>query len=815
MKRLSWITILSLLVILGACGPKNGTGSEGQSTDNSTSETDSELEGKIDEIMAKMSVKAKVGQMTQVNLNTILVPKNGTGYNNNDGIISPALLDTAVNTYQVGSILNAINHAYPQEQWHGIIKTIQDAAMKNDPQIPVIYGIDAIHGTTFTQKSTLFPHNIGVAASRNPQVAKNAAKVTANEVRASGIRWNFDPVFDIGRMPLWPRFPETFGEDPHLIEKMGVATIEGYEEDGLENTTAVASCMKHFVGYSGSRTGRDRTPSYIPEIELREYYLPQFKAAIDAGSSTIMINSGEVNGIPVHGSKYLLTTILRDELGFKGLVVTDWEDINRLHERHNICPTMKEAVRVGVLAGIDMSMTPHDFKFAVLLAELYEEDKEVAARVDESVRRILRLKLQLGLFDNAYVEEEAIANFGKEEYSEVALDAARQSMTLLKNDEGILPLNKEQKVLLVGPNANSVASLHGCWSYTWQGADEQLKWEHIETGEEVVLNTYPETTLTIKEAFENKIGAGNVICRSQSDYEASVNYDAAKLKADARSADVVVLCLGENAYAESPGSIRDLTMDARQIALAKAAAATGKPVVLVLVEGRPRTISSFVDQIPGVLMAYWPGSQGANAIADVVFGDYNPAGKLPYSYPRFTGDFVTYDHHWTEMNIEQSPGSFTDTGYNPQWMFGHGLSYTTFEYSDFTLDKSELVGTDKLTVSVKVTNTGDVDGEEAVELYIRDMYASSVPANRRLKAFERVAIAAGESKTVTFELDHKDLAIAVQDPETGKYERKAEDGEFKVFLSGFGFELEQPDKPWLAFLNRSYTNGKSFTYKSK
>lgn len=796
-----------------ACQPQEG----GAAKEVTTEVAVGDFDAKVEEVFAKMSTVDKVGQMTQVNLNKIMLTKNGSGYDNSDGIVDLALLDTAVNKYRVGSILNAINHAYTLDQWDNVINSIQDAAAKNDPAIPVIYGIDAIHGTTFTLNSTLFPHNIGTAASRNTNVAKTAAKVTAKEVRASGIRWNFDPVFDIGRMPLWPRFPETFGEDPLLIQKMGVATVVGYEEDGLDQPTAVASCMKHFIGYSASRTGRDRTPSYIPEIELREYYLPQFQAAVNAGSSTIMINSGEVNGIPVHGNKYLLTTVLRDELGFKGLVVTDWEDINRLHERHSICPDMDCAVRTAVLAGVDMSMTPHDFKFADILTRLYDdpnESQELKDRVDESVKRILTLKFKLGLFDNAKLEQAARENFGKEEYKDAALDAARQTMTLLKNDGDVLPLSKDTKVLLAGPNANNIPSLHGCWSYSWQGADESLSWKHIETDEDVTLDLYPESTLSIKEAIEAKIGVGNVICASVKDYEADDNYNVATLKRNVSTADVVVLCLGENAYAESPGSIRDLTLDARQIALAKAAVALKKPVVLVLVEGRPRVISSFVDDVPVVLQAYWPGSQGANAIADVLFGDYNPGGKLPYSYPRYTGDFVTYDHKYTEVNVEQSPGSFTDIGYQPQWPFGHGLSYSTFEYTDMKLSTTELVGDAKLTVSVTVTNTSDVDGEEVVELYTRDMYASTVPSLRRLRDFQRIAIAAGEAKTVSFEISKDDLSFVRQNLETTKFERVTEDGEFKVMINGFGFDLEDPEFPWTSFLSRTYKNALSFNYKN-
>ena len=815
---------------------------DGSSADKEkTSAGGSDLDKQVEEIFSKMTIEDKAGQMTQVNLNVVLVPRWGTGYTNNDGVIDPALLDTAIVKYKVGSLLNAINHAYELDQWHNIIKTIQDRALSADGnKIPVLYGIDAIHGTTFTLGSTLFPHNIGVGASRDPEVAKLAAKITANEVRASGIRWNFDPVFDLGRQPLWPRFPETFGEDPKIVEKMGVATVVGYEEDGLKNPTAVASCMKHFIGYSASRSGRDRTPSFIPEVELREYYLPQFQAAVDAGSSTIMINSGELNGYPVHGNKYLLTDILRGELGFEGLVVTDWEDINRLYERHMVCPSLKEAVRTAIKAGIDMSMTPHDYKFTKLVIELYNEgtDKEFNARVDESVKRILKLKAKVGLFDNAYTEEAAKAQFGKPEYKDAALDAALKTMTLLKNEENVLPLSKGSKVVLAGPNANNIASMHGCWSYTWQGADQGQHWTpmgdvdgdlvgktvsdsikkinddyfHVE-GTERVFSPYPKSTVSIKTAFENMIGAGNVVCNSVDNYDADVNY---KLPSTA-GADVIVLALGENAYAESPGSIRDLTLDKRQIALAKAAVATGKKVVVVLVEGRPRVINEFAEKVDGILMAYWPASQGGPAIAKTIFGEYNPGGKLPFTYPRHTGDIVMYDHHWTEHNVELTPGNFTDEGYMPQFAFGHGLSYSSFEYGNFKLSTDTLVGDAKLTVTVDVKNTSDVDGDEVVELYSRDMYASLVPSLRRLRDFQRVTIKAGTTKTVSFEIDANDLSFVIPvEGQNGKFERVTEDGDFRLMIGGLGWDLGFPEKtPWTAFLSRTYTQSKGFYYKAK
>ena len=815
------IYLFGVLVSLWAFTACNKSEKKAGTETAAVSDKDKEIDAKVEALLAKMTLEEKAGQMTQVNLNKVLYTGNGGGYDNNYGIIDPALLDTAVVKYKVGSLLNAINRAYSQDQWISIITQIQDKAATTPNKIPVLYGIDAIHGVTFTLNSTLFPHNIGSAASWNPAVSASCAEVTALEARACGLRWNFDPVLDLGRNPLWPRFPETFGEDPLLGERMGISAIKAYEGAGLDKTNAVASCMKHFIGYSASRSGRDRTPSFIPEIELREYYLPQFQAAVKAGASTIMINSGEINGVPVHASKYLLTNVLRDELGFKGIVVTDWEDINRLHERHNICSSIKEAVKVSIEAGVDMSMTPHDYKFTKAVIELVNEGSLSIERVNESVRRILRLKFAVGLFENPVVEKAALQNFGKPEYAAKALDAARQTITLLKNDNNTLPLKKTLKIVVAGPNANNIPSLHGCWSYTWQGADatatlnkagEKPFIPGFDFAKDSILPLFPASTLSIKQALEAKIGAAKVVCQSVSDYEDPKNYALPSVA----GADAIVLCLGENSYAESPGSIRDLTLDARQIALAQAAIKTGKPVILVLVEGRPRVISSFVDGVPAVIDAYWPASQGANAIADVLFGDYNPGGKLPFSYPRHTGDFVMYDHKWTEENVETTPGNFGDAGYQPQWPFGHGLSYTTFEYSNFTVSADTLVGDAKLKVSVTVKNTGTVDGDEVVQLYSRDVFASVVPSLKRLRAFERVAIKAGESKTVTFEISKDDLSFIKEDQAAHTYTRVTEDGEFKLMIGGSShFELEAPEHPWTSFLYRTYKGAKSVYYKAK
>ena len=708
---------------------------------------------KVTELLAKMTLEEKVGQMTQVTLAVV-----GT---KTDGEINPAALKKAVADYKVGSILNVTGHALTVDQWHKLLTQIADEAKNTRLKIPIIYGLDGIHGQTYTLESTLFPQNIGMAATRNMELAKAVTKVAAKELRASGVRWNFAPVLDIGRQPLWSRFPETYGEDVFIGKTMGAAVIKSYEEDGLRNTTAVASCMKHYLGYSASRTGKDRTPIYLPEIEMREYYLPQFREAVKAGASSVMINSSEINGVPVHASKYLLTDVLRKELGFEGVIVTDWEDIKRVNDRHNVASTPREAVAMCVNAGIDMSMVPSDFSFYDLLIEAVKKNEVPMSRIDDAVKRILVLKFNLGLFDNPYPEKEAIANFGKAEYQALALDAAHEAMTLLKNETNALPLSKTAKVLVAGPGAQSISALNGCWSYTWQGKDEE--W-------------YPADSKTILQTITAKLGAANVLTTTGKGFDNPLNYDAATLSAAAANADVIILCLGENAYAESPGNIADLALDEKQAALAKAAAATGKPVILVLTEGRPRFITNIEPSMKGILMAYWSGKKTAEAIADVLFGDYNPNGKLPFSYPRSMGEVVMYDRKPTE-EIREVFNDDVHTGYNPLYPFGHGLSYTSFEYSDIKLSTTELKGNESLIITVKVKNSGARDGKHTVELYSRDMYASITPNMKRLRAFQKIDLRAGETKTVTFRLNKNDLAFV-----NAQLKTITEPGDFKVMI---------------------------------
>lgn len=712
---------------------------------------------RVEALVKKMTLEEKAGQMTQI---TLAVIAKG-GWANQDGSLDAALLKKAVVEYKVGSILNSTAHALDVATWHTIITQIQDETKNTRLKIPVIYGLDAIHGQTYTLNATLFPQNFAMAATRN--VALNAAitKVTAKELRASGVRWNFAPVLDIGRQPLWSRFSETYGEDVYIGKTMGAAAIKAYEEDGLRNPTAVASCLKHYIGYSASRSGKDRTPIYLPEIELREYYLPQFREAVKAGASSLMVNSAEINGVPVHCSKYLLTDVLRKELGFQGMIVTDWEDIKRLHTLHNVAPSPRAAVAMAVNAGIDMSMVPSDFSFYDLLIEAVKKGEVKMSRIDDAVKRILLLKIKTGLFENPYPEAEATPQFGKPEYQTLALDAAHEAITLLKNENNLLPLTGNKKILVAGPSAQSISALNGCWSYTWQGKEDQ--W-------------YPADSKTILQAITGKVGAANVITTTGKGFDNPLNFDTATLAAAAATADVIVLCIGENAYAETPGNITDLALDANQVALANTAYASGKPVILVLTEGRPRFITNIEPGAKGIIMAYWSGKKTAEAITDIVFGDYNPDGILPFSYPRSMGEMVLYDRKHTE-DLREVSGTETNTGYHPLYPFGYGLSYTSFEYGDIKLSSPLLKGNEKLTVSITVKNAGSRDGKHTVELYSHDLYASITPSMKRLRAFKKITLKAGEMQTVNFSIDKNDLAFV-----NAQLKTVTEPGAFEVMI---------------------------------
>ena len=694
----------------------------------------------IENLISKMTLEEKVGQMTQINLGFL-----SSSIDQHDGKVKQIdnkKLKNAIENYHVGSILNTAGTAYSIEKWHKILTQIQDIALETKNKVPVLYGIDAIHGVTYTKGSTLFPHNIGLAATRNPTMANEIASVTAKETRASGIRWNFDPVLDVGRNPLWPRFCETFGEDPFLVSSMGAELINGYEQDGLSNNTAVSSCMKHFIGYSVPKSGKDRTEAYISDITLWQKHIPSFKAAVDAGASTIMINSSMINNVPVHSSYELLTELLRNKLGFKGMIVTDWEDIIRLHERHKIASTPKEAVKMAINAGIDMSMVPNSFSFCEYLVELVKNGEISEDRIDSSVRRILQLKNKLGLFKNPYPEKEALKNFGLKEYQTLALNSARESIVLLKNKERVLPLPKDKKYLLLGPAVNCLSALNGCWSYSWQGDKEEA---------------YPKSGKTILDVFNDRFEKRQVLCNAKRNYIDPENFKINFSDEEISKVDYVLLFLGENAYAESPGNIDNLNLDDNQINLAKRATDLGKKIILVLVEGRPRIISDFSNNMDGIINAFLPGSKGAQAIVDVLFGDYNPSGILPFTYPANSGDLLCYDHKNLSAMVRTAPNKRVYGGYHPEFEFGHGLSYSEYAISELKLSTDTLLKNEELKISFVVKNNGSMDGTKNIDLFVKDHYASLSPDVKNLKDFTKVFLMAGQEKEVVFEVDKNDL----------------------------------------------------------
>ncbi len=723
-----------------------------------------DLERRVEALVARMTLAEKVGQMTQLEIGMVTTGSNQTIQ------IDPAKLEKAVAQYGVGSILNVRDQALPAERWHEIIGQIQAASQRTRLRIPVIYGLDSIHGANYVQGATLFPQEIGMAATWNPALMQRAAEISAAETRAAGIPWSFSPVLDIGRQPLWPRFWETFGEDPYLAKVMGVAFVRGMEGDDVSAPTHVATSLKHYMGYSFPLTGRDRSPAWIPENYLREYFLPTFAAAVAAGARTIMVNSAEINGMPGHVNRHILTDILHGELGFRGFVVSDWEDIKKLVTQWKVAADEREATRMAVMAGIDMSMVPSDYSFADHLIALVKEGRVPMARIDEAVRRILRVKFELGLFEHPMPDGALKANIGSNAAREVALQAARESLTLLKNTQGLLPLAKDRRVLVTGPTAHSLVALNNGWTYVWQGSEESL---------------YPKDRATILQAIEAKIGKnvryepGTRITRPPGSPAGSTPTDvdeevdiAAAVRA-ARDADVVILCLGEGSYAETPGNITDLTLPAPQLKLAQAIEATGKPVVLVLVEGRPRIISAIADGAPAILLAYNPSNEGGTAVADVLFGDYNPSGRLPFTYPRTPNGLLTYDHKLFET--EQT--SFGNSPFNPQFEFGQGLSYTTFAYSNLQVSPKTVPTGGQVSVRVTVTNTGQRAGKEAVLLYVRDVVASVAPAGKRIRRFAKIFLTPGESRTLTFTLRADDLSFVGADNRS-----TVEPGDFDVMV---------------------------------
>lgn len=703
------------------------------------------IEQKIDSLLKEMSVEEKVGQTCQVTLD-VLLQKDTNGQQSVPLAIDEAKLKEALETYKVGSVLNVGWCTLSRDEWKTVSDAVHKPFLQGQTKAPIIYGVDAIHGMNYTKEATLFPQEIGLAATWNPELAEEFARITAYETRASGIPWNFSPVLDLGRQPLWSRHFETLGEDPYLASALGASLIRGYQGGDSIDDLHVAACMKHFVGYSGTKSGRDRTPAWIPEKYMRELYMPTFKKAVEEGALTVMINSGVVNGVPGHRNYHLLTEVLKDEWGFKGFAVSDWEDFIMLNTVHRTDSTLAEAYISAFNAGVDMSMVPlsPQYKdYCESMIKAVEDGRITMKRLDDAVRRILRVKFLTGLFDNPKPAIEYDL-FNSEEFKRAALNAALESITLLKNDD-LLPLDETKKVLVAGPTADNLIYLNGAWTHTWQGADPNF-------------NTVG--CKTVRQVFEEKLGNNCLYAQgaelyADNHFEKTRFKDLDDYKKKVKSADVVVLCLGEMPSTEKPGDIHSLNLDDEQLELAKIAYAAGKDVILVLLEGRPRIVREIADGASAIIQGYLPGDYGAEALIKLMYGENNFSGRLPYTYPKYDGAIEFYDHP-TSVARDNNGGW---NAFDPQWEFGFGLSYTTFEYSDLNLSESDIREGDTLKVSVNIKNIGDTDGMETVQLYLRDEYASSTPAVKVLKRFKKIVLNSGETKSLEFILTKDDLEL--------------------------------------------------------
>lgn len=711
---------------------------------------DARLEQRVDSVLAKMTLDEKIGQMTELAIDVL---GTGTG---NDFVLDEAKLRDIVSKYKIGSFLSAPGPiALSPQKWNEIIARINRVSIEV-MGIPTIYGLDQNHGTTYTLGGTLFPQNINIGASFNPTLSHDAAVITAYETRASNCPWTYSPTVDMARDPRWPRVWENYGEDPLVNAVMGAAAVRGFQgpDPNHIGRDFIATSTKHYMGYSMARTGKDRTPAYISMQDLREKCFEPFKACVEAGTLTIMANSGSINGMPVHASRELLTGWLKEDLNWDGMIVTDWADINNLYTRERVAADKKEAIKIAINAGIDMTMEPYDTSFCTLLRELVEEGEVPMSRIDDAARRVIRLKMRLGLFDLPDTYLASYPKFGCKEFAATALRAAEESEILLKNTDNILPLAKNTKILLTGPNANSMRCLNGGWSYTWQG--------HL-------ADRFAGQYNTIYEALCNKFGKKNVVLEQGVTYKPEGKYDEEnepeieKAVAAAAGVDVIVACIGENSYCETPGNLSDLALSENQRSLVKTLAATGKPVVLILNEGRPRLVSDIEPLAKAVVNILLPGNYGGDALANILAGDANPSARMPYTYPRNQAELTTYDYRVSE-EMDKMEGAYDyDAVVSVQWPFGYGQSYTTFEYSNLTVDKSSFTAGDTLTFTVDVANTGKRVGKETVMLFSSDLVASLTPENRRLRAFDKIELKPGEKKTVSLSIPASALAFVGHD----------------------------------------------------
>lgn len=750
-----------------------------------SSSTNSDIDKRIDSIMSDMSIEQKIGQMAQINLTVIANgPDKWSSFEPLQ--IDKDRIEKAINKYHVGSILNTTNNrARDISTWNKIIDEIQSYALSSKTAIPILYGIDGIHGATYIDGATMFPQQIGTAATWDIKNSFNMGMVTAYETRAAGIPWNFSPVLDLGQDPRFPRQFETFGEDPYLTTQMGLASLEGQQgiDNNMNNDFVVATSIKHFLGYQTTISGKDRTPSYIPEHVLRELHLPAFEKAISQGAKTIMINSGLINGIPVHADRYLLTDLLRDELGFDGIILTDWEDINKLHDRDKVAESRKDAIKIAINAGIDMSMIPYDYEeFCDNLLELVKEGEISEARIDESVRRILKLKIELGLFDKKNKPD--YSDFGSQTHQNYAYAAAVESMTLLKNENSTLPIKNKNKILVTGPNGDSMRTLNGAWTYSWQGEKTDFFAGDHNTIYEAIKNKFtdsdvkyiPGVTYPINEDYDKE--------PKFEYYDQYVDQKKEAIKYANEEADIIVLCLGENTYTEKPGDLNDINLNRLQIDFANEIIKSGKPVVLVLNIGRPRLISEIESKVNAVINIYLPGNFGGDALADILYGSVNPSGKLPYSYPLYSNSLIPYNYKPAEVQ-NNAQGAYNYVGeVNNLYDFGFGLSYTSFEYSNLKLNSNQFSKNENIYLSVDIKNTGEIEGKEVIQVYSKDHYASLTPDIKRLRAFKKIKLKPGEIKNVKFEIQVQDLGFV-------NYQNKhvVETGKFDLMVGSLKSEL--------------------------
>lgn len=712
---------------------------------------DAGLEVKVEETLSRMTLDEKIGQMTELSIDVL------GSWKNNEFFLDPEKLHEAIAIYKVGSILNAPGGPTAQtpEKWEQLISQIQDISMK-EIGIPCIYGLDQNHGTTYTLGGVLFPQNINVGASFNPEIARQSAEITAYETRSANCPWTYSPTVDLTRDPRWSRVWENFGEDPLVNAVMGANQIIGFQGDDPNQVGPhkVATSVKHYLGYGAPRTGKDRTPAYISTSDLREKFFEPFRACIEAGALTVMVNSGSINGRPVHANNELLTKWLKEDLNWDGMIVTDWADINNLYTRECVAADKKEAIEMAINAGIDMSMEPYDLKFCTLLKELVNEGRVTMERIDDATRRILRLKYRLGLFENPNTFKKDYPEFASAKHENIALKSAEESIVLLKNRNDILPLKKGMKILVTGPNANSMRCLNGGWSYSWQG--------HL-------TDRFASKYNTIYEAVCDKFGKENIVLEQGVTYLPEGAYyqendpKIDKAVAAAGDADIVLACIGENSYCETPGNLSDLVLSVNQRNLVKALANTGKPVILIINGGRPRIINDIEPLADGIVNVLLPGNFGGDALANILAGDTNPSARMPYTYPKNQAELTTYDYRVSE-EMDKMEGAYDyDAVVSVQWPFGYGLSYTTFKYDNFKCAQTEFDANDNLIFTVDVTNIGNKAGKEVVMLFSRDMVASLTPENRRLRGFQKVELQPGETKTVTLTIKAGDLAFVDSD----------------------------------------------------